>query len=175
MRPTISRCAIWPRARKHTKLEVVLDNAQPLFPPDSCPDAALYCGWYSLGKYVDAFRWSPGAIGYHIASSEAVDLYSAGSTLWCPAMLERGVVATLGPTFEPYLAAFPLPDEFFSLLLTGESTLAEAYWRTTPFVSWAMVLVGDPLYSPFKNHPALAPSALPDRVKAAAAKTPAKE
>ena len=35
------------------------------------PDAALYCGWYSLAKYVDAFDWKPGAVAYHLASSEA--------------------------------------------------------------------------------------------------------
>ena len=103
------------RLRKHTKLDVVLDDKSPLFAAGKCPDAALYCGWYSLANYVDAFAWRPGAVGYHIASSEAVDLRQPGSLLWCPAMLERGVVATLGPTFEPYLSAFPLPDDFFPL------------------------------------------------------------
>jgi len=155
------------RLRKHTKLEVVLDNKPELFQPGQCPNAALYCGWYSLAKYVDAFTWVPGAVGYHIASSEAVDLFASGSKLWCPAMLERGVVATLGPTFEPYLSAFPLPDDFFPLLLTGRYTLVETYYRTSPFCSWAMVLVGDPLYNPFKNHPALDESALPERLKTA--------
>jgi uncharacterized protein (TIGR03790 family) len=153
------------RLKKHTKLEVVLDNKPELFQPGQCPDAALYCGWYSLGKYVDAFTWVRGAVGYHIASSEAVDLLTPASPLWCPAMIERGVAATLGPTFEPYLVAFPLPDDFFPLLLTGRYTLVETYYRTVPFVSWAMVLVGDPLYNPFQNHPALDESALPERMR----------
>jgi len=153
------------RLKKHTKLEVVLDNRGELFQPGQCPEAALYCGWYSLGKYVDAFTWVPGAVGYHIASSEAVDLLKPGSSQWCPAMLERGVAATLGPAFEPYLVAFPLPDDFFPLLLTGRYSLVETYYRTAPFLSWAMVLVGDPLYNPFKSHPALDESALPDRMR----------
>jgi uncharacterized protein (TIGR03790 family) len=154
------------RLKRHTSLDVVLDNKADLFQPGQCPEAAIYCGWYSLGKYVDAFTWQPGAVGYHMASSEAVDLLTPGSKLWCPAMLERGVAATLGPAFEPYLAAFPLPDDFFSLLLTGRYTLAEVFYRTQPFCSWSMMLIGDPLYNPFKNHPQLSADALPERLRA---------
>jgi uncharacterized protein (TIGR03790 family) len=160
------------RLGKHTKLEVVLDNKNELFQAGQCPDAALYCGWYSLAHYIDAFTWRPGAVAYHIASSEAVELLKPDSPLWCPAMLQRGVAATLGPTFEPYLMAFPLPDDFFSLLLTGRLTLAETYYRTCPFLSWAMVLVGDPLYNPYKLHPQLEPTALPERLQKSQGKTP---
>jgi len=153
------------RLQDHTELEVVFDNEAALFQPGNCPDAALYCGWYSLAKYIDAFDWAPGAVGYHIASSEATTLRKPGGKVWCNAMLEDGITATLGPVHEPYLAAFPLPDDFFPLLLTGKYTLVEVYYRTKPFNSWAMVLVGDPLYSPFKIHPALAEEHLPERMR----------
>ncbi|MCH2131891.1 MAG: hypothetical protein MK179_22350, partial [Pirellulaceae bacterium] len=36
-------------------------------------------------------------------------------------------------------------------------TAVEAYYRCKPFNSWTMTLVGDPLYAPFKNSPALNP------------------
>ena len=36
-------------------------------------------------------------------------------------------------------------------LYEGRSTLAESYALSQPFWSWQMVLIGDPLYSPFKN------------------------
>jgi uncharacterized protein (TIGR03790 family) len=153
------------RLQQHTHLITVLDNKPELFQPGACPDAALYCGWYSLGKYVDAFQWRPGAVGYHPASMEAQTLTTPGSSVWCNAMLERGITATLGPVEEPYLLAFPLPDDFFSLLLTGRYTLVETYYRTCPFMSWVMVLVGDPLYNPFKNKPQLSESQLPDRLR----------
>ena len=153
------------RIKNHTKLEVVLDNRPELFGPGACPDAALYCGWYSLGEYVDSFTWRPGSVGYHIASMEAQTLTTPGSKMWCNAMLERGVAATLGPVYEPKLAAFPLPDDFFSLLLTGRYSLVEVYYRTTLFSSWVMVLVGDPLYNPFKNDPQLSENDLPERLK----------
>lgn len=155
------------RLKEHTDLEVVLDNEPALFQPGTCPDAALYCGWYSLGNYVDAFDWIPGAVGYHLASMEGGTFRDPKSPLWCPAMVRDGVAATLGPTHEPYLAAFPLPDDFFSLLLTGKYTLAETYSLTNPFHSWVMVLAGDPLYNPFRNHPRLNEEDLPDALRRA--------
>ena len=125
-------------------------TSQPeLFQPGDCPEAALYCGWYSLGKYVDAFDWKPGAVAYHMASAEATTLHKEDSQVWCKRMLEDGVCATIGPVYEPYLVAFPRPNEFFSLLLQGRLSLVECYYRTKPFNSWMMTLVGDPLYRPF--------------------------
>jgi uncharacterized protein (TIGR03790 family) len=153
------------RLKEHTGLEVVLNDENRLFQPGECPNAALYCGWYSLSNYVDAFDWQPGAVGYHIASGEAVYLRQPGGKAWCNAMLEDGIAATLGPVAEPYLMAFPLPEDFFSLLLTGRYTLVETYYRTKPLNSWQMVLVGDPLYNPFKNHPLLNEADLPERMK----------
>ncbi|MCC6492599.1 MAG: TIGR03790 family protein [Pirellulales bacterium] len=138
---------------EQTDLEAVLDEQPALFQAGQCPQAALYCGWYSLGKYVDAFDWAPGAVAYHLASSEAVTLHKADSQVWCKRMLEDGVAATIGPVVEPYLFAFPRPEEFFALLLRGELTLVECYYETQPFNSWAMTLIGDPLYRPFKNRP----------------------
>ena len=72
-------------------------------------------------------------------------------------MLEKGVAATLGPVKEPYLQSFPLPDVFFPLLMTGQHPLIEVYYRTTPYLSWRQVLIGDPLYTPFKKQPAIDP------------------
>jgi uncharacterized protein (TIGR03790 family) len=132
-------------------MPVILDSQEALFQPGQCPDAALYCGWYSLAHYVDAFTWVRGAVGYHIASGECVTLKNKKSQVWCKMMLEKGVAATLGPVAEPYIQAFPLPDLFFPLLVEGKLTLVECYALANPFWSWQMVLIGDPLYRPFKN------------------------
>ncbi len=139
--------------RKVGRLTVVLDERTALFQEGQCPKAALYCGWYSLGKYVDAFDWVRGAVGYHIASSECTTLKKARSQVWCKRMLEEGVVATVGPTSEPYVQAFPVPNIFFGLLVDGQLDLAECYVLSTPFLSWQMVLIGDPLYRPFGGKP----------------------
>jgi uncharacterized protein (TIGR03790 family) len=140
---------------KKTPMQVVEDNQSDLFGVGQCPDAALYSGWYSLGKYVDSFTWNQGAVAYHIASSEAVSLHNPKGQYWCKRMLEEGVTATLGPVAEPYLTSFPRPRDFFGLLLTGQYTLAEVYWHTCPLTSWMQTLLGDPLYTPFKNKPLL--------------------
>ncbi|TWT96161.1 hypothetical protein Pla108_32480 [Botrimarina colliarenosi] len=131
------------------RFEVVLNEQPELFAPGQCPDAALYCGWYSLAKYVDAFDWNQGAVAYHLASAEAVTLKEIDSQAWCKKLLEDGVAATIGPVMEPYLVAFPRPNEFFALLVQGELSLVEVYYRTKPFNSWAMTLIGDPLYRPY--------------------------
>jgi uncharacterized protein (TIGR03790 family) len=131
-----------------TNLPVQQEQTKELFAPGSCPETALYCGWYSLKKYIDAFDFVDGAIGFHIASLEAVNLRDAKSTQWCPAMLMDGITATLGPVGEPYLHAYPEPKKFFEELFGG-SCLVEAYYHTKPFNSWQMVLIGDPLYRPF--------------------------
>lgn len=132
-----------------TKMETVIDQREELFTEKCCPAAALYCGWYSLGHYIDSFDWQRGAIGYHIASAECTTLRDKNSSVWCVKMLEKGVAATIGPVFEPYVQGFPLPDLFFSQLIERDMSLGEAYLTSLPYLSWQMVLVGDPLYQPF--------------------------
>ena len=142
--------------RAHTKMRVVLDLTPTVFQIGECPNAALYCGWYSLANYVDAFDFVPGAIGVHIASFELKSLRDPGKKYWCKELLKDGAAATYGPTDEPYLQSFPMPTEFFGKLLTGKYTLAEAFSQTLPYHSWRLALVGDPLYNPFRNNPQLA-------------------
>ncbi len=130
------------------KMAVVLDNKPELFAENSCPAAALYCGWYSYGRYIDSFAWKKGAIGYHIASAECASLHQKGGRYWCPQMLARGAAATVGPVYEPYVNGFPLPEIFFAMLMEGMS-VGEAYLLSLPYISWQMVLLADPLYQPF--------------------------
>lgn len=132
-------------------LPVVLNEVNALFQEGEAPDAALYCGWYSLAQYQDAFGWKQGSVAYHIASGECTTLKNKGSQVWCKRLLEDGVAATIGPVGEPYVQGFPLPHILFGLLLDGDFSLAEAYYLSLPFISWKMVLIGDPLYQPFRK------------------------
>ena len=136
--------------KTQTRMLVVEERTDALFAPGQCPSAVLYCGWYSLKKYIDAFDFVDGAIGYHISSLEAVDIRDPNSSQWCPAMLADGITATLGAVAEPYLHSFPEPRAFFLELFNGHC-LVEAYYHTKPFNSWQLVLIGDPLYRPFKK------------------------
>ena len=137
------------------KMDVVLDDKNDLFPPGSCPECALYCGWYSHANFIDSNKFVQGAVAWHLASSEAVSLRRPGVKYWCKNVLEKGACATLGPVAEPYTVGFPKPAEFFGLLATGKYTLAECYGKTVLFASWMGTLVGDPLYNPFKTDPRL--------------------
>jgi uncharacterized protein (TIGR03790 family) len=130
----------------------LLEDTGELFGGGACPDASWYWGWYSRGKFVDAFegRMGRGAVCCHIASSEAVHLRKG--TGWCLGFLRAGATAVMGPVDEPYLSAFPRGEVFFRTLL-GDRSLGEAYWRSLPVGSWMMVLIGDPLYRPLRRHP----------------------
>jgi len=146
---------------KHTAYRSVLENTESRFHrPGDAPDVALYAGWYRLRQYEDAFTFKPGAIGYHMASAEAVSVRNSMERGWCKNALERGITATIGSVGEPYLDAFPEPLEFISLMMTGQYSLVEAYYLTSRWVSWRMVLFGDPLYNPWKTKPAAQRSAL---------------
>jgi len=138
---------------KEGKMTVVLDDKGELFKPGECTDCALYCGWYSHANFIDCCRFTPGAIAWHLASSEAVSLRRSDVKFWCKNLLEKGAAATLGPVAEPYTIGFPKPAEFFGFLGTGTYTLVEAYSRSLMLCSWMGVLVGDPLYNPFAKNP----------------------
>ena len=138
---------------KSAGMDVTLDDKGALFEPDSCKDAALYSGWYSHATFIDCCKYVKGAVAWHLASSEAITLRNPASKVWCPNLLQKGVAATLGPVADPYTIAFPKPAEFFGFLATGKYTLVETYSRTTYLTSWMTVLVGDPLYNPYKNSP----------------------
>lgn len=141
--------------KDESSMDVVIDRGPELFSSGACPNAALYCGWYSLRNYVDSFTWKKGSVGFHVASAEASTLRARDSNVWCKRMVEEGIAATLGPVAEPYLLSFPLPDHFFPLLMSGKFPLLEVYFRSIPSISWRQTLIGDPLYTPFKNNPAI--------------------
>lgn len=138
-------------ARRHLPNPVVLEDTDRRFSrPGEAPDAAVYVGWYRLRAYEDAFTFKPGALGYHIASAEAMSLHDPRERGWCKNALDRGISACLGSTGEPYVDAFPLPHEWLGLILTGRYSLVEAYYLTLRHLSWRMVLIGDPLYTPWR-------------------------
>jgi len=119
---------------------------------------ALYFGWYAgdlNGPFaLPGFRFPAGAVAVHIHSFSAHTLRSDTSG-WCGPMVARGVTATLGNVFEPYLELTHRPDLFFRALARGDS-LVEAAYYALPVLSWQSVVIGDPLYRPFLVSPAAA-------------------
>lgn len=150
-----------------TEMPLVLDEQPAVLPGHSVKDVGLYVGWYALRNYMASCDLRNGAVGFHVASLEMVSLHQDGERGWVRGLTDDGIAATCGAVAEPYLHSFPKPDEFFPLLMTGQLTLAEVYWRTAPLVSWQVAMIGDPLYRPFKQNPQLRTEDLPGDLRAA--------
>ncbi len=116
-------------------------------------DAALYFGWYRYNRdgalLSRSFKFRKGAVAVHIHSFSAEKLRS-NSERWCGPLLAKGAAASLGNVYEPYLGITHHLDIFFDRLLKGY-TLAEAAYMAQPAVSWHNLVLGDPLYRPFKH------------------------
>lgn len=116
-------------------------------------DASIYYGWYDWnvsGPFLNnRFAFRKGAVAMHLHSFSAEQLTDASKN-WSGALLEKGAAVTIGNVYEPYLH---LTHDFGMLqqrLLAGY-TWVEACWMAMPVTSWQGVVLGDPLYKPFKH------------------------
>jgi uncharacterized protein (TIGR03790 family) len=109
-----------------------------------------YFGWYAddlAGPMaLPGFRFPPGAIVLHIHSFSARTLRSPTAG-WCGPLVARGVTATFGNVFEPYLQLTLQPHLLLRALRDGR-TLGDAAYYALPALSWQTVVIGDPLYRP---------------------------
>jgi len=129
-----------------------IDRDPNTLPPWVRFDApVLYFGWYTQdvnGPFtLPGFRFPPGAIALHIHSFSAQTLRS-DSVSWCGPFIARGVTATVGNVWEPYLQFTHRPDLLMAALLNGLDWV-DAVYCSLPELSWAPVAIGDPLYRPF--------------------------
>lgn len=133
--------------------DLSVDRAPETMPVDARFDApALYFGWYSsqvVGPFTRPdFHFPPGAVALHIHSFSAETLNTA-TTHWCGPLVARGVTATFGNVYEPYLTFTHHPHRLLRALARGE-TLGDATFYALRALSWECVVIGDPLYRPFK-------------------------
>jgi uncharacterized protein (TIGR03790 family) len=112
---------------------------------------AFYFGWYAAqpsGPIADSqFHFPPGAIAIHIHSFSGDTIRNA-NVHWDGPLIVRGVAATVGNVFEPYLSFTHHIDLFMDALAAGKTT-GEAAYYALPALSWMEIFVGDPLYRPF--------------------------
>lgn len=142
------------RENAKTGFPTVVDRFNDTFPKNyPMRQAALYVGWYDWsvsGPFLNpAFRFRKGAIAMHLHSFSAQQLADASKN-WSAPLLERGAAVTIGNVYEPYLH---LTHDFGILqqrMLAGHSWV-EACWMAMPVTSWQGVVLGDPLYQPFKH------------------------
>ena len=115
-------------------------------------DAAIYFGWYSHHRngplLNDSFRFKRGAVAVHLHSYSAFELQNP-ERRWCGPILDRGATATVGNVYEPFLSLTHHFNILYHRLLRGYSVV-EASYMALPALSWQAVLLGDPLYRPFR-------------------------
>lgn len=115
-------------------------------------EAAVYFGWYTFhrnGPFLnDDMKFKKGAIAVHLHSLSAAQLLDP-KVNWSAALLDRGAAVTLGNTWEPYLQLSHQFDIFYDRLLKGYSVI-EAGSMSMNALSWQNIILGDPLYRPYK-------------------------
>jgi uncharacterized protein (TIGR03790 family) len=113
--------------------------------------AVFYFGWYSGqldGPFAaPGFAFAPGAVALHIHSYSAHTLHSPTAG-WSGPLVARGVAATVGNVYEPYLQLTHRPDMLLRALARGRN-FGDAAYYALPVLSWQAVALGDPLYRPF--------------------------
>ena len=141
---------------KRAGIPVIYDRFSSLI-PGAYPlgeDIILYFGWYSQnaqGPFADSkFKFKKGAIAAHIHSYSASTIRTTLKH-WSGPLVARGACAVLGNVYEPFLQMTTHLDIFNARLLAG-FTFAESAWIATPVLSWMQVMIGDPLYQPFKSN-----------------------
>ncbi|HVS53562.1 MAG TPA: TIGR03790 family protein [Opitutaceae bacterium] len=145
-----------------------VDRAPATIPASARFDApALYFGWYTGDldgpMALPGFRFPPGAIALHIHSFSASTLRTSNRG-WVGPLVARGVTATVGNVYEPYLEFTHRPDLLLRALTRG-ATFVDAAYFSLQVLSWQAIVIGDPLYRPFavpleeqlKNLPRLPP------------------
>ena len=114
--------------------------------PLTCPNVALYSGWYHLDHYNNVFTWNTGAIGFHLDSDSALNPRSGPN--WSANAIINGITVTTGSVNEPYLEGLVRPGGTFRDLFQG-ANLGDAFLRNTRWLKWMILYLGDPLYRPF--------------------------
>lgn len=135
-------------------IPTVIDRFNDTLPKNyPMTDAAIYYGWYDWnvsGPFLNpTFQFRPGAVAIHLHSFSAQQLSDAHKN-WSAPLLVRGAAATVGNVYEPYLHLTHHFDVLHDRLLQGWS-FAEAAWAAMPVASWQGVVLGDPLYRPFRH------------------------
>lgn len=141
-------------ASSRAGIPTVIDRFNETLPKNyPMGEAAVYAGWYDggvSGPFLNpGFKFRKGAVAIHLHSYSASQLSNPNGN-WCAPLLERGAAVTLGNVFEPYLHLTHDLGLLHQRLLDGFSWI-EACWMAMPATSWQGVILGDPLYRPFKH------------------------
>jgi uncharacterized protein (TIGR03790 family) len=142
------------KANNRAGIPTVVDRFNETLPKNyPMENAAIYFGWYDWnvnGPFLNPrFRFRKGAVAAHLHSFSAQQLANSNQN-WCAPLLERGAAVTVGNVYEPFLHLTHDLGLIHQRLLAGHSWV-EACWMAMPVTSWQGVVLGDPLYQPFRH------------------------
>jgi len=126
----------------------VEETAREFDQPDEVKDVFLYLGWHSNRYLPEVFSWMPGAVGVHFHPLSARSLRDP-QACWVAGALADGLAFTAGSVFDPSTQGVNAFDDLYRYLHMGY-TWAESAYMCLRFVSWQNVVIGDPLYRPFR-------------------------
>lgn len=137
---------------EHLGFDTVREETRQRFSATDRFDApAFYFGWYTThvdGPFLlPGFEFPAGTVGFHIHSTSAQTLRSARRR-WTAPLIARGITATVGNVYEPYLEMSHRPHLLVAALHSG-MTWGQATAFAQPVLSWQTIAIGDPLYQPF--------------------------
>jgi len=144
-------------AAKRLGFETLVDN-RPETVGNGFPmsQIGLYVGWYEshvVGPFTaPTMEFMPGAFAYHLHSFSGANLRSRDEN-WVGPLLAKGATCTMGCVAEPYLDLTPHPGVFLERWGYLGMSFGEAAVTCHPMLSWQTVVVGDPLYRPFRLNP----------------------
>ena len=95
---------------------------------------------------------SPGFQARSVSTLIALATNPRTNNNWSGAALQKGITVTGGAVTEPYLEGLIHPDEFFRFLFEG-SNVGDAALRSTRWLKWMIINMGDPLTVPFRMAP----------------------
>ncbi len=136
-----------------------VDEERSTLPPSARADGvAIYLGWYAgtiNGPFVEkGYQFAPGAIALHLHSYSAASLRLVNGGGWSGPFVARGVAATVGNVYEPFLEFTHHPQMLIGAMMAG-ATFGEAAYFSLPALSWQCIAIGDPLYRPTRTPAAL--------------------
>ncbi len=118
---------------------------------ETAPNALFYGGWYAATTYLeDVWQWLPGSVSNDLDSyGFAYSLRSTHYPQFAGQSIAHGASAATGAVLEPYVDGTSRPNIMLYYLFNGYS-FAEATALSNTYLGWAVLNVGDPLYTPFK-------------------------
>ena len=120
----------------------------PYFRPESGANTFFYLGWGARKYRTEVLSWVQGGVGVCLDPLTAPSLRDKSDS-WLAAAIDDRITATIGSVYDPGPGDYLSVANLYRYLHEG-FTWAESAYMCIPHLSWQMVVIGDPLYTPLR-------------------------